>query len=700
MPEGLKLVIGGDVKQAEQALKTLTKEVEQSASKIDSSFKKSFTSVNQSIAKVPAATRPALAAISKLGDNIETLRAKLLAKQSFLVTEKDIGKVAVLNAEIRELQAEIVRVGNVGKTGFDNLGNAVTKAGGQFGGLATGAQKSFSALRTLANIIPGIGIGGLVALLSEAVIGLFKTSAGFDEAAISAAKFSQAIKDAKTNLEDFFAGDIDLDKLKNKLRLGEGAALITENFKLDKGANDSIVKEANQQIDDAVDRIGHLRSNAAFFLSEKGRQLIDLFPDDAAIPDSLIDELSEQDKKVVQELKVQGTRLESLRKERDKAREKGNTLEIQSQLDLRDALKKEQDKRLDDLKKFIDKAKQLASELEKIGFIQPQFSFFDSVEEQLVKAKKVFADFNSRNLKIDPKFFKIEPTLSEPRPEQVQAALNSVEEGIRNGIIVPPKVPLEIEPSFSANALSNIGLLADKELARAFDIVKIPMANLIEFDKPAGFNFNVLIDTLRKSLGAAKDATREELIALANEFQKGIDAINKSILSLQIEGLAGLGEALGSALAGGDISNIFKGFATTVASGIQAIGKQFITLGAVAVAAKESLKTLFTNPFAAIAAGIALVAVGAALKSAIGGGVPGFAAGGLVFGPTLGLVGEGVGTSRSNPEVIAPLDQLKGMLSDMGGGGTQRVIVSGRLRGRDMALQNARTSRSQRRLGA
>lgn len=697
MAEGLKLVIGGDVKEAIQATKTLTKEVEQSASKIDSSFKKSFTSVNQSIAKVPAATRPAIAAISKLGDNIETLRAKLLAKQSFLVTEKDIGKVAVLNAEIRELQAEITRIGNVGKVGFDNLGNAVTKTSGAFGGLAVGAQKGFSALRLVANIIPGLGLAGLIGLLSEAVVGLFKASQGFDEAAISAAKFSQAIKDAKTNLEDFFAGDIDLDKLKNKLRLGEGAALITENFKLDKGANDSIVKEANQQIDDAVDRIGQLRANAAFILSSKGRQLLDLFPDDAAIPDSLIDELSEQDKKVVQELKVQGTRLESLRKERDKAREKGNTLEVQSQIDLRDALKKEQDKRLDDLKKFIDQAKQLASELEKIGFIQPQFSFFDSVQEQLVKAKKVFADFNSGSLKLDPKFLKIEPTISEPRPEQVQAALSPIEQAIKSGIISLP--PVELDVTISPNLAQNADLLLDPGLIKAFqDIGKNMPA--IDLEMPFGFNFNVMLDSLRKFFGASQSITKEGLQALAADFKKGIDAINKSITNLKVEALAGVGEALGAALAGGDIGSVFQGFANTLASAVQAIGKQFIALGVVATAAKESLKTLFANPFATIAVGVALVAVGSALKATMSKGVPGFAAGGLVFGPTLGLVGEGVGTSRSNPEVIAPLDQLKGMLSDMGGGGTQRIVVSGRLRGRDLALQNARTSRSQRRLGA
>jgi len=79
------------------------------------------------------------------------------------------------------------------------------------------------------------------------------------------------------------------------------------------------------------------------------------------------------------------------------------------------------------------------------------------------------------------------------------------------------------------------------------------------------------------------------------------------------------------------------------------------------------------------------------------GGVKPFATGGLVTGPQLSLLGEGPGTSRSNPEVVAPLDKLKAMLTGLGGGGMQSVVVTGRLRGNDMLLQNARTSRSQRR---
>ena len=65
--------------------------------------------------------------------------------------------------------------------------------------------------------------------------------------------------------------------------------------------------------------------------------------------------------------------------------------------------------------------------------------------------------------------------------------------------------------------------------------------------------------------------------------------------------------------------------------------------------------------------------------------IPPFAEGGLVSGATLGMVGEGRGTSMVNPEVIAPLDKLQGMLNQ--GGSTQ---VFGRISGSDILLSSDR----------
>ncbi len=85
---------------------------------------------------------------------------------------------------------------------------------------------------------------------------------------------------------------------------------------------------------------------------------------------------------------------------------------------------------------------------------------------------------------------------------------------------------------------------------------------------------------------------------------------------------------------------------------------------------------------------IAIGALGAAQIATIAGTpIPQFAEGGIVSGPTIGLMGEYSG-ARTNPEVIAPLDKLQGMLGDSG-----KVQVEGIIRGEDIVLSSERYNR-------
>ena len=69
------------------------------------------------------------------------------------------------------------------------------------------------------------------------------------------------------------------------------------------------------------------------------------------------------------------------------------------------------------------------------------------------------------------------------------------------------------------------------------------------------------------------------------------------------------------------------------------------------------------------------------------GGLIGLQSGGLATGATLAMVGEGPGTSISNPEVIAPLDKLKSMIGVNGSGA---VEVFGTISGQDILLSSDR----------
>ena len=123
--------------------------------------------------------------------------------------------------------------------------------------------------------------------------------------------------------------------------------------------------------------------------------------------------------------------------------------------------------------------------------------------------------------------------------------------------------------------------------------------------------------------------------------------------------------------------------------------KKFAVMGAIvntAMAVTNALANI-PAPFnigVAIAMGAAGAAQIAAIQSAP---LPALAEGGLAFGPTAALVGDNPGASV-DPEVIAPLSKLNGML-----GGGQKVIVEGVIRGEDIYLTNKKQVKIQNRLG-
>jgi len=182
-----------------------------------------------------------------------------------------------------------------------------------------------------------------------------------------------------------------------------------------------------------------------------------------------------------------------------------------------------------------------------------------------------------------------------------------------------------------------------------------------------------------------------ELQAKVAEGLKGVDeitkkfndSINSAFQSIAQGGFEGIGKAIGDSISSGAsfMESAFKVVLNSIASFIDAYGKAMIAYGV----AKLALETAFAslNPVLAIAAGVTLVAAATLVRNTEIGGVKAFADGGIVSGPTLGLMGEYPGAS-SNPEVIAPLSKLQGML-DTGGGGFPAFMET-RFDGRDLFL--------------
>lgn len=182
-----------------------------------------------------------------------------------------------------------------------------------------------------------------------------------------------------------------------------------------------------------------------------------------------------------------------------------------------------------------------------------------------------------------------------------------------------------------------------------------------------------------------------DLTAKVNEGLKGVDeitkkfndSINSAFQAMAQGGFEGIGKALGDSISSGAsfMDSAFKVVLSSIAGFIEAYGKAMIAYGVAKLALETSFATL--NPVLAIAAGVTLVAAATLVRNTEMGGVKAFADGGIVSGPTLGLMGEYPGAS-SNPEVIAPLSKLQGML-DIGGGGFPAFMET-RFDGRDLFL--------------
>ena len=149
-------------------------------------------------------------------------------------------------------------------------------------------------------------------------------------------------------------------------------------------------------------------------------------------------------------------------------------------------------------------------------------------------------------------------------------------------------------------------------------------------------------------------------------------------------GIGDMAEQLGDNLAQGAES--FGEFVSDVKGMMKDVIGALISQG-VAAAVANAMASIPPFPGSVFLIPIIAGAAAGLARTAFNSLIPAFGAGGLVSGPTMGLVGEGVGTNAGNPEVIAPLDKLKGMM----GGGNQNVVVTGKIVGNDIWLSNEKT---------
>jgi hypothetical protein len=183
-------------------------------------------------------------------------------------------------------------------------------------------------------------------------------------------------------------------------------------------------------------------------------------------------------------------------------------------------------------------------------------------------------------------------------------------------------------------------------------------------------------------------AQLEGLVDPLEDFNNSL----RNILSTTFADLiVAFGQGFANMFNASGMENAINGFLGILAEGLIQVGKLAIATGLAIEGIKAALKSL--NPVLAIAAGIALVALGSYVKNSLSktadtmGSPKKFANGGIISGPTMGLMGEYPGAA-SNPEVVAPLDKLQSLMGGMSGN------LEARISGNDLLILMNKASRN------
>lgn len=178
---------------------------------------------------------------------------------------------------------------------------------------------------------------------------------------------------------------------------------------------------------------------------------------------------------------------------------------------------------------------------------------------------------------------------------------------------------------------------------------------------------------------AELDKTAEAITAFSNE-------VSQTLNSGLVDAFSSVGDAIGQIVADGTKGlSAFAGVGEALGNILIYVGKAAIATGVGVEAILLALKNL-KGP-GAIAAGIALVALGTIIKSKLK-NAPGLAQGGII---PAGYENDTFPARLSSREAVIPLDRLEGLFGGGGNGGTLTTRVSGN----DLVFVLERTQRSQ-----
>ncbi len=232
---------------------------------------------------------------------------------------------------------------------------------------------------------------------------------------------------------------------------------------------------------------------------------------------------------------------------------------------------------------------------------------------------------------------------------------------------------IEFEVDLKMNGIDSI---ADALPQKKLEPIDIKVSGL-----PTLKATNIALAEHTKNADNASKSERK-LSRQANTTSEGIGAMGELMGALSdvttaanngAESAAAAWLAYGAAVAQSAAKMVAAIASVVVAKQAETAAENVNTTAKTANAASGFFSSFSSIPIVGIV--LALAAVASMIATMLS--LPKFAAGGLAYGPTLGLFGEYQGASN-NPEVVAPLSKLKSMLGDTETSGRVQFEIKGR----------------------
>lgn len=596
-----------------------------------------------------------------------------LLKEQMLKLE---GNSRLLSASLATAKTELASTTNALKIQTKEV-KAAENAGSGFG---KGLSKVYGGLRTLANIIPGIGIGGLVGLIAGPVVDAFQDwYNGINRLGEAAQRLKEINQDAAKGAAEQVTTLTVL-----KIKLDDLSKPAAERIRL--------AKEYNS-IADAGNQINLAEINNLSAINAQIQKQIGLIERQSLAKAAQTKIAVFADKAIEAELNFQS----ALRETGYTEEQVSKSIQEHEKI-ISDGLEK-QARSLDNFNSSVRKLKPIIPDA-----AIAQVQLVDrKLENLLIKKKSLAFELENLiksllpNISDDAIIHPLKVDKVKPIKEVIEVLkkvhdvieLQSKDLSIKIPVNVTPSSPLEatdIIPPEVQDRMDKLAFLSGAKVGGSFK---------------KGFNFNSL--------------SKEALDKLVANVKAELDAVGSILDNFKVNAAAAIGEAIGNALGGGKdaFKNLFGGIFKELGSALQELGKIALKVGFGMAAIKKAFSSL--NPALAIAAGIGLIALGALIKSSIANAAPAFAHGGYINGPGTGTsdsimarVSRGEYVVRAdtvskfgksffdmiNRGYIPPKFNSGGIVGSesIGGGQNINVSVYGKLQGRDIVISGQRAT--------